>query len=249
MKKKYSSLFLIINVATYAQIGINNSNPKTTIEVTALYPTGITNPQIKDGIIIPNIDRARAQAIGNNTNPVTPLSTLVYINNVVTGGATGSAINITAPGFYYFDTLALPAPGLWQPIRPTNIDIYGTQLIIPPHKQYIADFSNHSNATYDSNNWWVISKTSVNSATDQPARMTIVYEFQGTPFNINNLYPQLTAGNNSSYQDVYTANVISINNNGSNGKTRLTVSIARVDSYTGNWAGTFLLNTLLARKL
>ncbi|MCT2562080.1 hypothetical protein [Chryseobacterium herbae] len=232
-----------------AQIGINNSVPRSTLDITAKISSGSANPTIKDGIIIPNIDRARAQAMGNNTTPAVPESTLIYVNNVTTGSTAGSAININLPGYYYFDSNALPSPGLWQALRPTNVELYAAQLIIPPHHQYVSDFNNHSNANFDRDNWWVISKTSVSGVDNQPSRMTIVYEFQGTSFNVANLYPQLTAGNNSGFADVYVANIISLANTGTAEKTRLTVSIVRSDHLTNNWGGAFLLNVLLARKI
>lgn len=249
-KFRFTAGIIMFNLLTIsAQVGISTTSPRTTLDIIAKIPTGTATPQVKDGLIIPNVDRARAQAMGDNTTTSTPFSTLIFVNNVTTGTATGSAVNITAPGFYYFDTTSLPAPGLWQSIRPTNVDLYGAQLRIPPHNQYTADFTNHSNTGYDSDNWWVISKSSVNSTTNQTARMTIVYEYQGTPFNINNLYPQLTAGNNSGFPDIYTANVVALANNGTAGRTRLTVSVGRVDSSASNWQGTFFLNVLLARKL
>lgn len=248
MKKVYLILLLAINLHTFAQVGINNSLPKSTLDITATLPTGTLNPEKKDGIIIPNLDRERAQTIGNNSNPATSLSTLIYINNSTTGTATGSAINIGSPGFYYFDTTILPAPGVWQPIRSTNVDIYGGQLRIPPHNQFTADFTNHSNLAYDSDNWFVISKASIAATTNNPAKMTIVYEFQGNPFNITALYPQLTVGNSGGFPDVYSANMISIDNNGAGGKTRLTVVVVRVDNLANNWQGNFLLNVLLTRR-
>jgi len=249
MKKVYLFLLLAINFHTFAQVGINNQSPKSTLDITAARPTGTLNPESKDGIIIPNLDRERAQAIGNNTSPATALSTLIYINDSTTGTATGSAVNIGSPGFYYFDTTILPAPGVWQPIRSTNVDIYGGQLKIPPHNSFTPDFSAHTNTTFDSDNWWVISKTSTIPGTGTPAKMSIVYEFQGNPFNTTGLYPQLTVGNSSSLPDVYNANMVSINNNGTGGKTRLNVVVVRVDNFTNSWQGTFLLNVLLTRRL
>lgn len=79
--------------------------------------------------------------------------------------------------------------------------------------------------------------------------MVIVYEFQGSPFNVSGLYPRLTAGNNSGLPDVYNANMISIENNGTGGKTRLTVVVVRSDHFANNWQGTFLLNVLLTRRV
>lgn len=151
--------------------------------------------------------------------------------------------------------------------KPSNVEIYGTQFFIPPHAlgaAAVADWTNHGNAGYDSgpatDRWWIVSKSSVDrahtAAYSNTSRMTLVYEYQGTPFNVTNMYPILTAGNNSSFPDVFTASFVSLANNGTAGRTRLTVSVARVDfigtngvsTNNSNWAGTFLLNVLLARK-
>ncbi|UKB82476.1 hypothetical protein LF887_15850 [Chryseobacterium sp. MEBOG06] len=149
--------------------------------------------------------------------------------------------------------------------KPSNVEIYGTQLSIPPHglgTSPVTDWTNHANATYDTgiapDRWWIISKTSVDNAHtagySNASRMTLVYEYQGTPFNVANMYPILTAGNNSSFPDVFTASFVSLANNGTAGRTRLTVSVARIDfigsngANNSNWTGTFLLNVLLARK-
>lgn len=149
--------------------------------------------------------------------------------------------------------------------KPSNVEIYGIQLLIPPHangSSPVADWSNHTVSTYDTGTgtdaWWVISKSSVTyahtSTYSNASRMTLVYEYQGTPFNVSNMYPILTAGNNSSFPDVFTASFVSLANNGTSGRTRLTVSVSRIDFIgsnvnNSNWTGTFLLNLLLARKL
>lgn len=79
-----------------AQIGIHTENPQSTFEIKAKNPTG--NSSIVDGILIPKVDRQRAQ---NMQNVVT--STLVYINDISTGSLTGTTINVSQPGFYSFD--------------------------------------------------------------------------------------------------------------------------------------------------
>ncbi|MGG5208129.1 hypothetical protein ACQWU4_04220 [Chryseobacterium sp. MIQD13] len=139
----------------------------------------------------------------------------------------------------------------------TNVEIYGGQAKIPPHNAFASDFSNHAVTTYDTTDWFVIQKSSTNAVTSGSgtsiaitnAKEVIVYEYQGTPFTLTNLFPILTVGNNTSYPDVYTSNFISIDN--STGKTRLTVSVTRseINGNGTNWAGTFLLNILLARKI
>ncbi|WP_347218902.1 hypothetical protein [Chryseobacterium sp.] len=151
----------------------------------------------------------------------------------------------------------------------SSISMSSFQLMIPPHNEFTADFSNHSNTAYDSNGWWVISKSSVAAnvtftttgsgftgssspyttrATNlNPARMTIVYEYQGTPFSDpGKIYPQLTTGNNQSFPDVYNPSFIKLET--ISGKTRMTVSIVRSDNMLNNWQGTFLLNTLFVVK-
>lgn len=148
--------------------------------------------------------------------------------------------------------------------KPSNVDIYGVQLSIPPHgngSPGVNDWTAHAVTSYDTGTgtdaWWVISKSSTTyghtAAFSNTSRMTIVYEYQGPAFNVTNMYPILTAGNNSSFPDVFTASFVSLAN--VSGKTRLTVSVARIDfiglngGNNSNWTGTFLLNLLLARKL
>jgi len=197
------------------------------------------------------------QASSGNTLRVdnTPVASFM-----VPTGAYAEVVNNsnTTGGTWDLSFSALPKPG--------NVEVYGTQLSIPPHgggSPGVLDWTNHGNTGYDTGTgtdaWWIISKTSTTYAHtasySNTSRMTIVYEYQGTPFNITNMYPILTAGNNSSFPDVFTASFVSLANNGTLGKTRLTVSVARIDfigingGNNSNWTGVFLLNLLLARKV
>ena len=152
--------------------------------------------------------------------------------------------------------------------KPSQLEVYGVQLTIPPHglglsSPGVPDWTGHSNTNFDSgtasNRWWIISKTSrgyeFENNHNNTSGMTLVYEYQGTPFNLQNMYPIITCGNNSSYPDVFTGSFVKLANDGTNGKTRLTVSVARIDfvgnngSNDSNWTGTFLMNVLLARSL
>lgn len=149
--------------------------------------------------------------------------------------------------------------------KPSQVDIYGAQLKIPPHGNGMncSDWTNHNNYNYDSgtgnDRWWIISKRSskyvFTSKFIRTSRMTLVYEYQGKPFNIHNMYPIITCGNNSNYPDVFTGSFVRLANDGVNGKTRLTVTVARVD-FVGcenddksDWEGMFLMNILLVRSL
>ncbi|SHK07793.1 beta strand repeat-containing protein [Chryseobacterium polytrichastri] len=98
MKKKFGLacvLLVTANVA-YAQIGMNTPNPKSTLDITAKNPNGTT--KIPEGLLIPRVDRQRAQSMDNII-----ASTMIYVDNVSTGSATGKSVNINATGFYFFD--------------------------------------------------------------------------------------------------------------------------------------------------
>jgi len=84
-----------------AQIGINTSNPTSSLDIVAKNATGTTTNV--DGLIAPRVDRQRAQVMSG-----IPTGTLIYINDPATGNATGQAVNITSVGYYYFEA------GAWQ---------------------------------------------------------------------------------------------------------------------------------------
>ncbi|SDQ67504.1 hypothetical protein SAMN05421664_2114 [Chryseobacterium soldanellicola] len=98
MKKKSLTilLFAIATTCIQAQVGINTASPKSTLDVAAKNATGATTNV--DGLLIPRVDRQRAQSMTG-----VPASTLIYVNSITTGAAAGTAINIDAPGYYYFD--------------------------------------------------------------------------------------------------------------------------------------------------
>ncbi|OCA77220.1 hypothetical protein BBI01_01785 [Chryseobacterium artocarpi] len=297
--KRYISILLFGGVFLNAQVGINTTTPNSTLAVNGSLGAGykqvtatsynvlatdhyityngtsnatFTLPVIGSGTTsytgriykIKNISTSNItlQASSGNTLRIdnTPVSSFV-----IPLGAYAEVVNNsnTTGGTWDLSFTVLP--------KPSNVEIYGAQLTIPPHNNAssaVPDWSNHTNTSFDTgtgaDTWWVISKTSVSSSFGavnatpivtgftKSSRMTLVYEYQGPAFNITNMYPILTAGNNSSYPDVFTASFVSLANVG--GKTRLTVSVARVDfmgtegGTNSNWAGTFLLNVLLARK-
>jgi hypothetical protein len=89
-------LFLIFTSLSFSQVGIGTTAPTATLDIVATNTIG-TNTNV-DGILIPRVDRQRAFSMVS-----TPIATLIYVNNIATGSATGSAINITSDGFYFFD--------------------------------------------------------------------------------------------------------------------------------------------------
>lgn len=297
--KRYISILLFGGVFLNAQVGINTNTPNSTLAINGSLGAGykqvtatsytilatdhyityngtgnatFTLPVIGSGATsytgriykIKNISTSNItlQASGGNTLRIdnTPVSSFV-----IPLGAYAEVVNNsnTSGGTWDLSFTVLP--------KPSNVEIYGAQLTIPPHNNAstgVNDWTNHANTSFDTGTgadaWWIISKTSVSSSFGalnatpivsgftKSSRMTLVYEYQGPAFNVTNMYPILTAGNNSSYPDVFTASFVSLAN--VSGKTRLTVSVARVDfmgtegGTNSNWAGTFLLNVLLARK-
>ncbi len=109
MKKLYFILVFIlvtINIAN-AQVGIGTIMPGSTLDITAINPTGaFTNV---DGILIPRVTRQRAQNMAS-----IPISTLIYVNEVVTGSPFGITVNVTTVGFYYYNGT------LWEKIALNN---------------------------------------------------------------------------------------------------------------------------------
>ncbi|MDN3677998.1 hypothetical protein QWY90_11845 [Flavobacterium paronense] len=95
MKKIYL-LLLILSTCGYAQVGIGTAAPTATLDIVATNPTGASTTV--DGIVIPRVDRQRAQNMTGTTT-----STMIFVNSILTGTAAGTAVNITSIGFYYYD--------------------------------------------------------------------------------------------------------------------------------------------------
>lgn len=96
MKKQFILTFLLLSGIAFAQVGVNTTTPSSTLDITARNATGTST--IVDGILIPRVDRQRAQSMTS-----VPSSTLIYVNNIATGAQTGTAINIDAVGFYSYN--------------------------------------------------------------------------------------------------------------------------------------------------
>jgi hypothetical protein len=105
-------IVLFCSTTIYSQVGVNTTSPKSTLDITAKNATGTSTNA--DGILIPRVDRQRALSMTSVES-----STLIYVNNISTGTATGQASNIDAIGFYYFDA----STSKWTKLN-TNTNIY-----------------------------------------------------------------------------------------------------------------------------
>lgn len=128
---------------SYGQVGINTATPKATLDLTAKNSSGAST--LADGLLIPRIDRQRAL----NMVSVAP-STLVYVNDISTGSATGQAANIDAVGFYYFDG----STNLW-----TKLTTKGNDANIYPKRGDVK----YGFQTTDHNGWFLLNGRSINS--------------------------------------------------------------------------------------
>lgn len=101
MKKLLLLLFStsLINIS-FAQVGINTTNPRVTLDVTSMP----SNLSALDGIMIPQLS---GDQLLNKSYTKETTSALVYVTAVPTS-PTGQVANIDKAGFYYFDGT------LWQ---------------------------------------------------------------------------------------------------------------------------------------
>ncbi|KQT35639.1 hypothetical protein ASG22_01035 [Chryseobacterium sp. Leaf405] len=98
MKKTQLYFLIALSCSTigFSQVGINTNTPAVTFDINAKNPTGTTTNV--DGLLVPRVDRQRAQSM---TTIAT--STLIYVSTVATGTQTGTAVNIDAVGYYYYN--------------------------------------------------------------------------------------------------------------------------------------------------
>lgn len=93
-RNKLAILFFLYSIMSMAQVGIGTPTPGATLDITAASLAGTT----VDGLLIPRVSRLRAQTMTG-----TPTSTVLYVNDITNGTATGTTVNVTATGFYFFN--------------------------------------------------------------------------------------------------------------------------------------------------
>ena len=106
-------IFLVSSAALTAQVGINNNDPKATLDVTAS-----KDPTKPDGIIAPHIEGDILTSRDNLYNAPQD-GALVYVTAVCGTPSGGKTANITAIGYYYYDAYATNpdgGKGLWKAV-------------------------------------------------------------------------------------------------------------------------------------
>ena len=97
MKKSVSLLAAIASTFALAQVGINNTSPQATLDITAKTSDG----SMPEGIIAPRLTGDQIQA-ADARYATAQTGTLVYATAAATAPA-GKTANITAAGYYFFD--------------------------------------------------------------------------------------------------------------------------------------------------
>jgi len=137
MKKLFVTTVLLISSLVFSQVGINSIDPKATLDIGAKNATGTITDT--DGILIPHIDRERAQNMATVAT-----STMVYVNDISTGASLGKAIHIDEAGFYYFDG------SVWQKLKFNN-------------RPYSLGDIEYSARTVDHEGWYLLDGRSIAS--------------------------------------------------------------------------------------
>lgn len=108
MKKRKRNVYTTVKIAAVtiplilfsnakAQVGINTATPKATLDVTAKN----TNGSSPEGVIAPRLTGNQLVAANDQYQP-SQTGVIVYATSVPTT-TTAKTVNITAPGYYYFD--------------------------------------------------------------------------------------------------------------------------------------------------
>lgn len=124
--KLYTALaFLLFSISAYAQqgrVGINTTNPKTTLDVSGKTDTsGNILTTDTTGFQAPRLTREELTNKGNSLYGTDQKGAIVYITDISGGDATSQRVNVTSTGYYYFDGI------LWQKINATNDAIWERQ--------------------------------------------------------------------------------------------------------------------------
>lgn len=113
MKKRFILLAIFFSISIYSQVGINTTNPNSTLDVVGK-PTITT---IIDGIKAPNItgDDLKNKDAVYSTNQT---GVIVYVTTIPTSSST-KTLNITESGYYFFDGF------VWQKFALKSNAIFG----------------------------------------------------------------------------------------------------------------------------
>lgn len=99
MRKKVSlvTFLLIMMSLNKAQVGINTAEPRATLDIVAKNTDGTT----AEGVIAPRLTGSQIAAA--DARYTSNLAGVIVYATAVPNVATAKTVNITSPGYYYFD--------------------------------------------------------------------------------------------------------------------------------------------------
>jgi len=109
MKNIITLAVLFISLTMFAQVGINNTSPKATLDITAKS----TGTSTAEGLIAPRLEGVDIKGKDANYNTAQK-GAIVYALSAVASPSTKTA-NITAEGYYYFDG------SVWQKLSNSSV--------------------------------------------------------------------------------------------------------------------------------
>ncbi|WP_345208634.1 hypothetical protein [Chryseobacterium ginsengisoli] len=132
MMKISLPLLVLCSSLSYSQVGINNTDPKATLDITAK----TTDASKPEGLIAPRLtgDQIRNK---NAQYDTAQIGAIIYATTA-DSFPTGKTVNITAPGYYYFDGIA------WQKI---NTGVGGSNVVGSGNNIYTIDGTLQDNRT------------------------------------------------------------------------------------------------------
>lgn len=92
------SFCLLLSSSVFGQVGINTKSPASSLDVMS---TNITSNV--DGIQAPRLTLSQLTNKGDALYGADQLGTIIYITDVSTGNKIGQRVNITLPGYYFFN--------------------------------------------------------------------------------------------------------------------------------------------------
>lgn len=108
MKQLFTTAGVLFSMTAFAQVGINNTSPKATLDITAK-----TTGSKPEGLIVPQLTGDQIHTATITASPAVYNTThkgLIIYATSADSSPTGATANITAPGYYYFDG------SIWQKI-------------------------------------------------------------------------------------------------------------------------------------
>lgn len=178
MKNIILILGLVFSQYTFSQVGINNTNPKATLDVTAKTIDG-SKPE---GIIAPRLTGDQIQAADAQYG-TDQSGAILYATTAVTVASTKTAA-ITAAGYYFFDG------SLWQKLSGTGSGsaAFSVNMFKKSGASYTALVPADLTSTYNTLTFITAAPTIFNLTSLTPAdtgKILLICNLSGSNFTIN----------------------------------------------------------------